>query len=515
MSRPVLYGPNGSPLSGLPGASNPPAPVNQFMPANNNWWQWTQHFLTVFVNPLDMSVTDCERIARTDETAYAALKFTELAALARLGDYTHPRKRIERFIRKCLGNLGSTNFISCVEQLLTARWAGYSVGEILLRKGLGGNDLGKRTIELDGLQVMHPDSLHLDIYKVGPAKNKLRVIYQWLWQSYEVQLPPEKCVVLTHDALFGNFYGNPVVRSVYAPWFLKSTVLMQAWGLALERYGTPIGVANVPNGNDLIDPTGTMNVGQMTVFQYVDAVISNLSSKGSLVLSDGIKYQLTHPPAGVGKDFQEAVLYCNQMIARGCLVPSLVADHGGGHGSYSLGQKHFDLFVLTLEKLLSDLIQVLIHQLVRRLVILNFGPQSDGDYGDFSVENFQADDEKLLSEVFVNLVNCGVLDPSRLDDLNYARQRIGLSLLGKGEVQPFLPTPDRAVPQPAETGTAPAATVPHPTATIQEPIPAMRSTGLVARMRQRSQAATPLSGSDQRQHQEMTATLLQGIQLPA
>lgn len=179
----------------------------------------------------------------------------------------------------------------------------------------------------------------------------------------------------------------------------------------------------------------------------------------------------------------QLVEYCNKMVFRACLVPSLIGDHGS-HGSYSLGQKHYDLFVLELEKLLEEVIQVIIKQLIKPIVDYNFGPQSDNDYGDFSIENFEADDEKMISDVIVNLVNASLLNPYDIDDNNYCRDRMGIPVVDEARLAQWQaannPQPATQPGQPGQDGTpdtpagkADSGTVKHPPAAIQQPIPKM------------------------------------------
>ncbi|MEW6282138.1 MAG: hypothetical protein AB1758_26265 [Candidatus Eremiobacterota bacterium] len=130
------------------------------------------------------------------------------------------------------------------------------------------------------------------------------------------------------------------------------------------------------------------------------------------------------------------------------LLPSLIADHGST--GYSLGQQHFDLFALSLEQLLGEVTEVLLEQLIRPLIEVNFGPQDD--FGEFTIENFQADDQKLLAEVFQVLTNVGVLDASRIEDLNQMRLAMGFPELSPEDVEPSEPQmPLEAVP-PADAG---------------------------------------------------------------
>lgn len=394
---------------------------------NNNWYYWLQGLTGLpFINPDSLRVEDYERMVDTDETVFSGVEFVTLAALARLGEYTHQDGKIEGYVRESLERMQGS-FANAVSEILTALWSGFSVTEKLYRYDSG-------RIWLDGLQTLHPSTVTFDMGRPedGRMKNRLKSVLQfYMGGTEQIEIPASKCIIYSHRARFGNLYGRSRLKPGYKSWFLKDMAL-KAWGLTLERYGSPHVVGKVNQGN--------IQVGGATIdaFTYMAQMLDSLSAKGSLVLpADGsTDVQFQWPTRPFGPDFEAFVAYCNKMMYRALLLPSLIADHGQT-GSYSLGQQHFDLFALSLEQLLLELTEVLIEQLIRPLVDVNFGPQDD--YGEFAIENFQADDQKLLAEIFQLLVNTGVVDPSRLEDLNHMRLQMGLPELSPEDIEPSEP----------------------------------------------------------------------------
>lgn len=433
---------NGRPLTSAP------APARLYPSAiNNNWYYWLGGLTgTPFQNPDNLTIEDYERMIDTDETVFSGLEFVTLAALARLGEYTHRDTRIQELVTEALERMDGS-FSNAISEMLTAIWAGYSATEIIWREDGG-------RVMLGGLQTMQPSTVTLDIGRPqdGPAKNKLKQVIQfYCYGSEQINIPVEKCILYSHRCQFGNLYGKSRLKPAHKSWWLKD-VALNAWALTLQRYGTPHAVGTTQPGNVV--------VGGETIdaFSYMASMLDSLSAKGSLVIDPTSKVEFLWPLRTFGNDFEQFVAYCNKMIYRALLLPSLVADHGAS-GSYSLGQQHFDLFALSLEELLLELTEVLLEQLIRPLIEFNFGPQDD--YGEFGLENFQADDEKLLTEVMVGLGNAGAISKTRLEDVNWMRLRFGLPELNPEDLEPSLP--EMPIPgQPGQEDDADPAAVPPP-----------------------------------------------------
>lgn len=393
-----------------------------FQILNNNWHQWTTTFLNALVNPDRIPLDTYEQMQATDETVYSGLEFVTLSVLCRMGAYTHADKRIEAFVTEKLTAMeGSAK--TAFAEILSAIAYGYSVTEINWRLDSDG-------IGLDSLQTLHPSSINFQLETEGPRKNKLSEIWQWKWHGDRaIRIPVEKAIVYSHRSRFGNPFGHSRLKPAFKSWFLKD-VMLRFWGLTLERYGAPISWAKAPNVMQML--TDPVTGESITTKDYLMRTLGSMKNHSALVFNNDIELEILYAKHNFGADFEKIVEYCNKMIYRALLLPSLMAD-SGGTGSYSLGQTHFDLFALTLEQLLKELIEFLIEQLVRRLIEMNFGPQKAG-YGTFRVEQFQPQDQKLLADAIGELTTSGYISPTRLQDCNALRMRIGLDEVTQEEL---------------------------------------------------------------------------------
>jgi hypothetical protein len=333
-----------------------------------------------------------------------------------MGTYHHPDDQVTTFVHECLEGMQDSLPIAAMD-ILSALWAGFSTTEIVWKPE------GKQ-IKLDYLATYHPSTVTFVLNSRGRLDG---VKQRWLFSALDTDIPVEKCLIYTHNKRFNNYYGISAFKRIRKNWLLKDAFL-KMWARALDKYGTPLTTAIVPDGN-VVDPETGEEVSQL---EYATKLLANLQSGTALALSakgDGKDNRLpevkaTFPGSGVGDSFNQAVSYLNKMICRGMLIPSLVFDEGARSGSYALGESHFDAFMLAIRSIYVQLTDILLDQLIRRLVEYNFGPQDE--YGTFQEKPPGEDQIKVLSEAFLALTNGGYLDPAIQEDLNYVRVATGL-----------------------------------------------------------------------------------------
>lgn len=414
---------------------------------NNTYHHWTKYLDEYVVNPDLVPVTTYEAMYQSDETVFSGIEFMVMSALARLGEYTHENAKIEEFVRDQIENMEGT-WTSAVSEIMSAWWAGYSVTEILWKKNSDGS------IGLRGLQTLHPATVKIDIHRKGPDKNKPRAVHQFFRQDKAVELPLNKVILYSHNGTFGNPYGTSRLKRVYKSWKIKD-VILKAWGLVCERYGTPYTIAKTTGSGKVPDPT-TGN--QISAVENMIKVTKALGLRGSAVIDKNDEIDIKYASQGLGQAFEALVAYCNKMIYRAIGLPSLIADNGTV-GSQSLGKEHFKLFFLSLEKMLFEVIDVLIEQLIRPMIRMNFGEQDE--WGTFVVDNFQVEDGKVLAETFKLLAESGLMSAMKLSDVNAFRERLGIELWTEEDLQSSVPptiaglTPD-PTEQPTDLPTEPS-----------------------------------------------------------
>lgn len=431
-------------------------------------------------NPSTVSVETFKRMVDTDETIGSGVDFLSTCLAARMGRYTHPSHEISTFVNKKLNEIDG-GWVNVQKEILTAAWAGFSVGEKVWANTNDGFVPKKivqlppgtllfetdRTGELtkDGIlqyqrnynpalfgagvaylfgfmsaaPTMSPSAGRPDIYaKLGDYPFPLRSpnIFSYL----SIRIPVRKCIHYSFDAQgkFGNPYGRSLLRRAYKHWVLKDAVL-QMLSVALDRKGTPLSVWYVDptatfidmhkltNRNGPADPTQDLGVRAMNaVLQatkrvHNDSVLVMPGKKGQFVDHDFVQQTSN---AG---DFITALNFLDTRIMRALLLPPLVMSGGDGAGSYSLGQEHAKTFDKICDGILGGYKQVLLRQLVREIIAYNF-PRSawekDG-LGEFSERELSQEEREKEMSCVETAVNLGAVDMNELDDLNKVRDIAG------------------------------------------------------------------------------------------
>ncbi len=465
---PVLYGPDGAALKTSQGIPTMPE-VTDIL--NNNWLQWAQAYCEGTLNPDRLKIEDYEAMGATDSDLFAAMEYLKRAVVRRIGDYTHRNEQIHDWMRAQLWGMAGS-FIRRIESVLTALEYGFSVTEI----GLKRNDDGG--VGLLDLQTLHPRSVHLDLHRSGPMKNRLRWIKQWWRQSqWEKDIPISQAIVYTHGEAFGNPYGCSRYKRAWKYWKMKE-VLLRAYAVTLERYGSPLSIAKA---QDLSGKVRLADGQQMETGRYLTKVMDSLSTKGSMVVPTGVEVEiLRNSGTKLGEDFLDALNYLDDKARLAVGAPSLLFG-AGKVGSHSLGVEHKDTFGELVDSIADESSETLIEQLCRPLITWQFGPQADGDYGCFLNESFDPEKALKLADLAEKLDKAGLVDMDSLADVNRFREQIGLDLWTEEELQEQIER-SRQFPIP------PSALVANPDPSADSPEPRREPPGASFAGRRRTQA---------------------------
>ncbi len=403
-------------------------------------------------NPDAIRLSEYERAMSTDATIASALDFVRLSVLASMGEYQHENPRIQEFVRENLAAMEG-NFRSAVGELvLSGLWAGFGLSEIIWTVENG-------SLYIERLANYHPATIHIAVDSHGYlAENgepmttgaKTPGIYQRsaLSSGDYQRIPLNKCCLVTHRKRHNNYYGESAIRRIYKNWKYKDPGL-EMWAIALDRYGTPVVYAIVPNvatGREVVDSYAEGGKrAEMLSDTAVDA-ISKIHLGTGLVLENPdpeneVKIGTITTGNNYGSSFENFIAYMDKAIYRGLLIPSLIFNDGKG-GMNSTANTHFEVYKLMIEALYSEFIEPFTEQVIGRLVRYNF---NENDPGYFPMIPFDATTAEMLANVLDKMVNVGAVDPSDLSDLNTIRQTVGLPI----RKEPVIESIDHVVPDKA------------------------------------------------------------------
>ena len=177
--------------------------------------------------------------------------------------------------------------------------------------------------------------------------------------------PTSKFVLYSFNSEFGNLYGTSDLRAAYAPYWMKKNV-WNWWAMFLDRYGIPLAEGTYPRNSGLSDQA----------VSDLQTSLDRLQAATSITHPDDIKLQFpTSSISAQGSQVFEKALQASELaIARALLLPNLLGMSAQGDtGSFGQAKKHFDIFILIVEKLQRELSENVVgEQIIRRVIDLNY-----------------------------------------------------------------------------------------------------------------------------------------------
>jgi hypothetical protein len=387
-----------------------------------------------FGHPEYARLAEYERAATTDETIGTGVEFIKLAILASLGPYCHPNPKIRDFVVENFARMRGNHRQAIGELTDSILIAGFGVSEAVYKADAG-------RIWLDFMASYNPRTLTMYVNAKGQLTEGEKPVFNeafttGIWQdrfgSTPIRLPLERCCLVTHNRRFNNYYGQSAIKRVYKNWRLKESVL-EMWNVALDRYGTPVVYAVVPNGltgKTIADPGAPGGFRPETIGDSAEGAIGNIHTGTGLVLeqpgpNDKITLGTLTTGNNFGDSFISAVSYFNKAIYRGLLIPGLLLheQENGSLGSGGTAAIHFEVFKMMLRSMFAEIVEPFVEQVIGPLVRINFGEQNPGY---FEMNPWDPATCEMMSKVLETMVETGFVDNTDIDDINMARQKVGL-----------------------------------------------------------------------------------------
>ncbi|UVT24965.1 DUF935 domain-containing protein [Rhodococcus pyridinivorans] len=175
----------------------------------------------------------------------------------------------------------------------------------------------------------------------------------------ELKMPVSSLVVYVCDKEDGNWLGNSILRSCYAPWMIKQAMLRLA-PQVVERNGMGVPVVEAPAG--ATDEELEKGRKMASSFRAGPHAGMSLPAGWKFTLA-GVAGQLTDP--------MPLINYCDAQIGRSVLAHFLNLDGKGG--SYALADTQADLFIQSLQTRADWIRDVANAHIIEDLVDINFG----------------------------------------------------------------------------------------------------------------------------------------------
>lgn len=400
-------------------------------------------------NPDKIGMSTYRNMWQTDETIQTGIEFIALSGMAMLGEYTHHKASIQKFVRQQIANLQEAWFDFLEDILSDGCTYGYGVTQICFTSSgekvnlsrLIGMDVVGGRFRIDN----QPGSPNLGrIVSYIPSNEYLGGL------SLDEEIPAEKILHWSHRSRHSNPFGSSRLRPAWKWWVIKDQML-KAWAVTMERCGSPLTWISTQKGSEkMIDPdTGE----EVTRREYLLSVLEDLQNTTGFVLDGEEKTGSYQVPRSISTDFEKIINHCDSRIYRALLIPVLLFDTAE-IGSNALARQHFQVYIMSMNRTMLSLVPLIIRSIFRPLIYANFGEQDD--YGTFEVKEMSEENAKLLSDIFYSLTTLGYLSPKIRSDMDMVRKKFNIHRLTDLEFEEIKEINETEAPEvdsPAEAGT--------------------------------------------------------------
>jgi phage gp29-like protein len=293
-----------------------------------------------------------------DEDVGDAIAEMKLSVLGRdvqimPGDESSRAIDAAEFVQQQLDQL--PDWRNSLDAILDAPFYGYSISEMIF-------DVSSGQVSLQDVRDC-PQELFCFAQFGFPQIGQLQ-LKQYLGSYQGTPMPEQKFITFTSRSRAGNRMGRPLLRSVYWPsWFKRNT---QRFWMRLAERGPGTAVVTHAAGATPEDKKQALAAAEALVNSVAMAVPENFK-----VMEELLKGTRTADP----KTYEALYSALESKIYRR-IVGSTLTSHGsdGGKGTQALGNVHAATKEERSVELTLQIDAVLNRQLVRPLVLWNFGP---------------------------------------------------------------------------------------------------------------------------------------------
>jgi phage gp29-like protein len=386
------------------------------------WTSMVRDFRTAFIYYRELH--------EKDDDVSSALEMLKLATLARErsvvpGDDSSLGQEVADFIQEQIDHVPGWHEV--LEALLDAPAYGVSIAEMLFDTSEGQVELVDVKDRPQELFSFNPQYL----LQNGP----MRLMSNPFAIDGGDLVPEEKFLIYTFRPRSGNRRGRPLLRRVFWPsWFKRQALRM--W----LRYGE-----KGPGTAAVMYPTGANNDEKQKALAAAEAVVNSIAVAVPENFSM-VKELLTSARAQNPSVYEHLIDQMAANISRAIVGQTLTSrGNEGGTGSKALGGVHMKMFFLKDVETAIKLESVINDQLVKPLVLWNFGPNAP--MPKFTID--KEDEQDLVQRILIDRSAQGMGVPITQE---YMMERYGYEVPAAGDV--VLTPPAGAVATAIGTGAA-------------------------------------------------------------
>ena len=365
----------------------------------NNWADWSQA-IGWASNP--SKIPDSVIVAMmNDDVIYTVINLVKRFVVARIGGYSHEDTEISEFVNDNLamirGRIGGV-----FKRFLDGVGYGCAVGELVFVNGEGkhaGKWVLKEVVDLK----FGSYKFRIDMDKSSPNYGQVDKVIFRPGTTNQIELDLSKVAIYTHNESAGNPYGESILKPIY-PIYYRRGVVANAWPRALERFAGPMAIGYMKGvDSKVLDKNGQ----ESTRGEELVKLLDNLPDNSSMVVEkDVTEIQVVTPTKGISQDFQAYMDFSMRAMMRIAAIPALILDNSNT-GSRALGDSQSDVMNTAMDDLAEDLCDMMLDQVIKKMIYYNFGPQDS--WGEFTISEVKPEELKSLMEVITGLLQGKIL----------------------------------------------------------------------------------------------------------
>lgn len=334
---------------------------------------------TITSFPGDPPLKELKHMMRYDPVSGLSARLTNLAVIAAMGEFAHPKKRIEKFVQKSIAQARG-NWAQTQEGMLSFIYFGHSFTE--------------KSHEIDGkANLKEFRTIDPEYYFYEGSKGEITNVVYRARGTTDIKIQYADGIHLVNEPYlcFGDPVGISAAARAYPYWKLHQ-ILMPILSIASQRQATPILIYKTDTGSriEILDEYGqpitnpaTGDTKTTTKGQEAIAAIEALESSGAMAI-DLDEDVIAVNPAIAEKFLQFVLKTCEQYRMMSFLVPSTIASFSSsGVGDAGLAESQRETFEKISAARAQQLGDAIVEQCLKPLIIFNFGEQDS--YGEFPV----------------------------------------------------------------------------------------------------------------------------------
>lgn len=311
-------------------------------------------------------------------------------------------------------------FDAFLRDVLSAYEYGFSMSEVLFKL-----EAGKYWPK--SCAVKPPHSFEFDIDDFGDVTNVRQV-----GSSSRLDFKPGYFMHFAYQQEWGNPFGKSDLKAAHTPWKAKK-FFIRMFAIYAERFGTPTTIGKFPK-----------NYGTSEIAQF-NTILKSIQNNTTLAIPDDALVDFIQTARDGSDVYTKGMDMFNTWVARSILVPDLLGISGEktSGGSYSLGDRQFNLFLQTIANDRRILESKINEKIINPIVKANYG---DTVIAKFEFLPYSEEDSLEMSKTWADAVQGKIFKPNE-QEVNHFRRSVGFP---EGPVE--IPAAD---PAPAPFGNKP------------------------------------------------------------